>query len=113
MLPSASAGEQAARDKKRSSAGKHKAPPMELKQQPFSAFPLKTPSASAEGYVAGAGVGFDHTKGLASFLAIVRFMGTMAQMLEARQCSGADLLGKLAWASNYFHLRECTSWAFT
>jgi hypothetical protein len=63
--------------------------------------------------VTDAGEGVDRTKGLASFLAIVRFMGTQLQLLEARRCSAANLLANLAWAINVFHLRECTSWAFS
>ena len=39
-------------------------------------------------------------------------MGTKLQLLEARQCSAKNLLAKLAWAMNVYHLRECTSWAF-
>ncbi len=39
-------------------------------------------------------------------------MGTRLQLREARPCSAKNLLAKLAWAINFFHLRECTSWAF-
>ena len=120
MNPSVSTGDQARdalKDKKRDVAGKSKAAPLkpiELKQQPLSALPLKqAPSESSEGFVADAGDGFDKTKGLASLLAILVLMGTSMQMIEARACSARMLTKNLAWVIHHFGLRESTSWAFT
>ena len=86
---------------------------MDLSFRPLSSFPLSVPSAPAEGLTVDAGPGFDISKGLASLLAIVKFMGTAQEMLEARQASGKTVATQLASALSFYHLRDYTTWCFS
>jgi hypothetical protein len=113
MDPSAPAEGQSERVKKRRWEAEPKMKPADLPLRPLSSFPLRVPSAPAGGLTVGAGTGFDMSKGLASLLAIVRFMGTAPEMLEARQASGKTLTAKLASAQSYYHLRELTTWCIS
>ncbi len=98
--------------KKRRWVAESQKKPIDLPYRPLSSFPLKVPSAPAEGLTVNAGAGFDISKGLASLLAIVKFMGTSQEMLDARQATGATSTSKLASALSFYHLRELTTWCF-
>ena len=87
--------------------------PVDLSFRPLSSFPLSAPSAPVEGLTVDAGPGSDISKGLASLLAIVKFMGTAQEMLEAQQASGKTLTSKLASALSFYQLRDYTTWCFS
>ncbi len=59
------------------------------------------------------GLGSVLSKGLASVMAIVNFLGSNVELAACRGISGRALLVKLATVLNDYHLRDVTTWSVT